>query len=381
MNPAWINGNEGKTSLAADTITTATYQARLTRVLAEMAKQGVDTLIVGPSADLIYLTGFDAHVSERLNLLIIRQSGSLDFVAPFFEVPVLGEHAGDLVTLHTWNDGEDPIALAASKIEGKVAVGSWLASAFLIRLQHATSGDWIEAGPILKELRMIKDEYEIEALQAAASRTDAAWEEFIVTASITGLTEVEARQILLDLTARHGVFDPHGICASGPNAASPHHHTGDRKIQPGDAVIFDWGGTVDGYYSDVTRTVHVGEPGEEFIRCYDIVRRANQAALEAMVPGVPLESIDAAARDLITKEGYGEAFLHRVGHGLGLEIHEDPYLVRGSGIALEPGMVFSDEPGIYLEGKFGIRIEDSVLATPEGGVRLNEGTRDLIVMK
>ncbi|MEJ7838893.1 MAG: M24 family metallopeptidase, partial [Thermomicrobiales bacterium] len=148
----------------------------------------------------------------------------------------------------------------------------------------------------------------------------------------------------------------------------------------GDAVIFDWGGTVDGYFSDVTRSVHVGEPGEEYARCYAIVLAANQAALDAMTPGTPLERIDKAARDLISEAGYGAAFLHRTGHGLGLEIHEDPYLVVGSTMELAPGMVFSDEPGIYLEGKFGIRIEDSVLATVDGGVRLNEATRQLIVM-
>lgn len=362
---------------------TATFQARLAKAQADMNAQSVDAIIVGPSADLVYLTGFHAHDSERLNVLMLRQSGRADFVSALFEVPALGEHAEELATVHTWKDGENPIDLVGTilgDINGRIAVGSALASAFLIRMQQAVNATWVEAGPLLKELRMLKDEAEIAALQSAASRTDAAWEEFISTASIGGKTEVEARQILLDLTAKHGVFDPHGICASGPNSASPHHHTGDRPIQSGDAVVFDWGGTVDGYFSDVTRTVHIGEPGEEFVHCYGIVRAANQAALEAMVPGTPLEQIDSAARDLITEAGYGEAFIHRVGHGLGLEIHEDPYLVRGSTTPLTPGMVFSDEPGIYLEGKFGIRIEDSVLSTPAGGVRLNEGTRELIVM-
>jgi Xaa-Pro aminopeptidase len=247
-------------------------------------------------------------------------------------------------------------------------------------LQQRVNAKWIEGAPLLSQLRMLKDESEIAALHAAASRTDDAWEEFVATASITGLTEIEARQILLDLTAKHGVYDPHGICGSGPNSASPHHNAGDRRIQPGDSVVFDWGGTVDGYYSDVTRTVHIGEPGEEYIRCYDLVKAANQAALDAMKPGTPLEQIDIAARTIITDGGYGEYFLHRLGHGLGLEIHEDPYIVRGNQLPLAPGMVFSDEPGIYIAGKFGIRIEDSVLATPDGGVRLNEATRDLTIM-
>lgn len=363
--------------------TTATYRARIERTQAVMQAHGVDTLIVGPGADLIYLTGFHAHDSERLNLLILKQSGRAEVVAPFFELPVLGANASDLATIHSWNDGDDPISIATTAIGGSggtIAVGSALASSFLIRLQQARSAAWVEAAPLLKELRMVKDAAEVAALQSAASRTDAAWEEFITTARITGLSEIDARQILLDLTAKHGVFDPHGICASGPNSASPHHPTGDRIIQAGDAVIFDWGGTVDGYFSDVTRSVHVGEPGEEYARCYGVVLAANQAALDAMIPGTPLEQIDKAARDLISEAGYGAAFLHRTGHGLGLEIHEEPYLVVGSTMELAPGMVFSDEPGIYLDGQFGIRIEDSVLATVEGGVRLNEATRQLTVM-
>jgi Xaa-Pro aminopeptidase len=369
--------------LSATAFTTETYLARIERAQAEMTSQGVDTLILGPGADLIYLTGFHAHVSERLNLLVLHQSGTPDFIAPLFEVPVLGDDPSAVANLHTWSDGKDPSEIAArciGKPNGPIAVGAVLASVFLIRLQQRVDATWIEGAPLLSQLRMLKDQAEIDALQAAASRTDAAWEEFVATASITGLTEVEARQILLDLTAKHGVYDPHGICGSGPNSASPHHNAGDRRIQPGDSVVFDWGGTVDGYWSDITRTVHIGEPSEEYVRCYDLVRSANQAALDAMKPGTPLEEIDVAARIVIEDGGYGEYFLHRLGHGLGLEIHEDPYIVRGNQLPLAPGMVFSDEPGIYIAGKFGIRIEDSVLATPQGGRRMNEATRDLKIM-
>jgi len=145
-------------------------------------------------------------------------------------------------------------------------------------------------------------------------------------------------------------------------------------------VIFDWGGKLNGYNSDVTRTVHVGPPSEEFRKVYQIVREANQATLDAVKPGVPLQELDRTARKLITDAGYGEAFLHRVGHGLGLEVHEEPYLVEGNDLPLEVGMTFSDEPGIYLEGKFGVRIEDTVVCTEDGGVRLNHATRDLVFM-
>jgi D-alanyl-D-alanine dipeptidase len=171
-----------------------------------------------------------------------------------------------------------------------------------------------------------------------------------------------------------------GICASGPNAASPHHHTGDRVIQPGDSVIFDWGGILDGYHSDITRTVFIGAPTDEQRKVYEIVLRANQATFEAVKPGVPCEELDKAARSLITEAGYGPAFLHRVGHGLGLDVHEEPYLVGGNTMPLAVGMCFSDEPGIYLEGKFGVRIEDAMICTETGGKRLNEASREITVM-
>ncbi len=171
-----------------------------------------------------------------------------------------------------------------------------------------------------------------------------------------------------------------GICASGPNSASPHYHTGDRVIAEGDAIVFDFGAELDGYLSDMTRTVVIGDPSDEYRKVYDIVLRANQAAFEAVRPGVPCEDIDKAARDLITEAGYGEYFIHRVGHGLGLDVHEDPYLVKGNTTPLAPGMVFSDEPGIYIPGKFGVRIEDTVVCTEDGAERLNGAPKDLTVM-
>jgi Xaa-Pro aminopeptidase len=211
-------------------------------------------------------------------------------------------------------------------------------------------------------------------------RTDEAWEAFIEGPGLSGLTEREALRRLTELTEERGLHVGWGICASGPHAASPHHHTGERVIQEGDAVIFDWGGTLNGYNSDVTRTVHIGPPSEEFRRVYEVVLAANQATFEAVRPGVPLQHLDRVARGLITDAGYGEAFLHRVGHGLGLEVHEEPYLVEGNELPLAAGMTFSDEPGIYLEGRFGVRIEDTVVCTEEGAMRLNHATRDLVQM-
>ncbi len=360
------------------------YQARISCAQDLIKEAGIDWLMVGPSADLIYLTSFDAHLSERLNLLMIPAEGSPAFVVPTLEAPLVGL-AGELASLHTWDDHENPVDLVKSIIgdaDGKkIAVGNQLWTAFLLRIQaELPGGKWVESVPVLRSLRMQKDAVEFELLSQAATRTDEAWEEFILSGPISGLTETEAMGRLRELTQKRGIKNVWGICASGPNSASPHHGTGDRVIQQGDAVIFDWGGRYDFYFSDVTRTVHIGEPSKEFTNVYNIVRQANQATLEAVRPGVPLESLDRAARELISKAGYGRAFLHRVGHGLGLEVHEEPYLVEGNSLPLEVGMVFSDEPGIYLEGKFGVRIEDSVICTETGGKRLNEATRDLIVM-
>lgn len=366
------------------TIPQATYEERLHRVQQEMRDAGINWLLLGPSADLFYLIGFDAHVSERLNLLMLPADGDPSLVVPQLEAPNVGD-ARQLVSLLSWADHESPIDLVASTVTseiGTVAVGSNLYSAFLLRLQDAISaGKWTEAGSLMRSLRMAKDATEIELLEIAGRNNDHAWEAFLTAGPLSGLTERQALERLLQLTMEQGTGRCWGICASGPNAASPHYSTGNRVIQAGDSVIFDWGGPVGGYYSDVTRTVHVGEPDDEFRKVYDIVREANQATLDAVKPGVPCQELDRVARKVITDAGYGDAFLHRVGHGLGLEVHEEPYLVEGNDLPLQEGFVFSDEPGIYLEGRFGVRIEDAVVCTADGGRRLNESTRDLVVME
>ncbi len=366
------------------TVPRSSYEQRLHRVQQALAAGDIDWLFLGPSADLYYLTGFDAHVSERLNLLMVPREGEPSLVVPRLEAPNVGEAAA-LVNLVSWADHESPIASVTSVLQGEtgsIAVGNHLYSAFLLRLQDAiAASSWVEASPLMRTLRMAKDATEIELLEIAGRNNDVAWEEFIKAGPISGLTERQALQRLLELTEAQGTGKCWGICASGPNAAAPHYSGSDRVIQPGDSVIFDWGGPVGGYYSDVTRTVHVGEPDDEFRKVYDIVRQANQATLDTVRPGVACQELDRVARKVITDAGYGEAFLHRVGHGLGLEVHEEPYLVEGNDLPLAEGFVFSDEPGIYLEGRFGVRIEDAVVCTSDGGRRLNESTRDLVIME
>lgn len=367
-------------------ITPDVYRNRLGKAQDALREADVAALLLGPSADLTYLTGFEAHESERLTLLVVPAEGDPSLVVPGLEAPLVGD-AAELMTLHAWADHDTPAAIAAGIIGGdasgrRLAVGNRLWSSFLLRLQEAVPGaTWIEGDPVMRELRMIKEPIEVQFLAEAARLTDLAWEAFIVSGPISGLTELQALQRLLDVSAEQGLGSPYGICGSGPNSASPHHSGGDRVIQEGDSVVFDWGGRVNGYYSDVTRTVHIGEPDEEYRRVYALVKQANRVAFDAVKPGVPLQEIDRAARAVIADGGYGPAFLHRVGHGLGMEIHEEPYLVEGNELPLAPGMVFSDEPGIYLEGRFGVRIEDTVVCTQDGGRYLNNATRDLVVMK
>ena len=365
-------------------MSTETYVKRLENAQDALRERGIDALILGPSADLSYLTGIHAHVSERLNLFVLPAEGDPNLVVPGLEAPLVKDGSGR-VQLTTWGDADVPADLAAGLIGGaqKVAVGNTLWSAFLLRLQERLRDvTWQEGDPVLRDLRMIKDAEEIAALGEAGRLTDEAWLLFVQQGGpLTGLTELQALKKLITISEEVGLESPNGIIGTGPHSASPHHSGNDRVIQDGDALVFDWGGQISGYYSDVTRSAHIGEPSEEYRTVYDIVNSANQAAFEAVKPGTPLQEIDRAARKVITDAGYGEYFFHRVGHGLGLEIHEEPFLVEGNTLPLQAGMVFSDEPGIYIEGKFGVRIEDAVVCEEHGGRRLNTSTHELFILE
>jgi Xaa-Pro aminopeptidase len=367
-----------------DAGTTATpFADRLRRAQDEMARQGIDLLIVGASADLRYLIGYEGHESERMSVLVLPRDGEPHYVVPGLEAPLLHDQR-DLLQVVSWEETEDPTAkvaaVAGTSALGTIAAGDELWSVFTLRLQRAMPrARWAEGGQLLRPLRMIKDEREIALMAEAAHRTDESWEEFL-TFSIMGLTEWEVRERLMGLLSARGLQPVFCNVGSGPHGASPHQTASERVIGPGDAVVCDWGGSLQGYNSDVTRTAHVGEPSPEFTRAYEAVLAANQAAFEAVRPGVPCQEIDRAARSVLTSAGYGDAFIHRTGHGLGLSLHEEPYLVEGNTLPLAERMVFSDEPGVYFPGQFGIRIEDTVVCTADGGRRLNEATRQLRVM-
>ncbi len=373
---------------APDDQTLATFTDRLRRAQAELADQGIDWLVVGPSADLHYLLGSAGHLSERLSVLLLPRDGNPAYVVAGLEAPLL-DPLREVLEIHPWEETQDPAAIVAAVVRGGpggaapvVAVADELLGVFLLRLQAALPGaSWREGGLLLRPLRSVKDGREIELLREAARRTDQAWEAFIAR-PLSGQTEKQALARLLELTHATGLAPGFGHCASGPFTASPHYAGGDRVIGPGDVVVFDWGGRLEGYHSDVTRTVVVAgkTPELEFVRAYEAVLAANEAALQAVAPGVACEAIDLAARAVLEDAGYEAFILHRVGHGLGLSIHEEPYLVTGNRLPLQTGMVFSDEPGVYLPGRWGIRIEDAVLCTDTGGERLNEAPRELTVV-
>jgi D-alanyl-D-alanine dipeptidase len=351
-----------------------------------MERQGVDFLFVTPSSDLTYMIGYPAHSSERLTLLGIPRDGEPFIVAPTLEANRLASRS-DLLDVHAWEETESPTKLVAQLVEGAagatIVVSDQTWAAFLLRLQgDLPDSRFAPATNVIRELRMIKDAHEIDMLREAGRKTDVVWEEFVSGARLSGRTEQHVAAELAERMRDAGMpAAGFGIVGSGPNSASPHHMTSDRVIQPGDAIVFDFGSTWHHYWSDITRTVHVGEPSDEFRKVYDTVLAANEAGKAAVKPGVACEAIDRAARDVIEAAGYGEYFIHRVGHGLGLDTHEEPYMVGGNDLPLRPGMVFSDEPGIYIPGKFGVRIEDILVCTEDGYESFNHARRDLVVVE
>lgn len=354
--------------------------ARLDRARERLARAGLSGLIATPGSDLAYLIGWSPLPLERLIALVVRPDAEPVLIVPELERPgALASPAADALEIRGWRDGEDPYALTAPLLpSGRVAIsdGAWAAHVLGLQRERPDVA-FTTVGVALPLLRAVKDPEELEILRRAARAADEAFAD-ILGVRFAGRREIDVAADLAEALRAHG----HGtveftIVGSGPNGASPHHEAGERRIEPGDAVVLDFGGRMAGYCSDITRTVVVGEPSPELARVHEVVRAAQQAGVEAVRPGVACEDVDRAARAVIEEAGYGEAFVHRTGHGIGLDVHEPPSIVAGDRTPLEPGMTFSVEPGIYLEGRFGVRIEDIVAVTEDGVERLNEAPRDL----
>lgn len=355
--------------------------ARLERARAAARHAGVDALVVTPGPDLQYLTGVVKHSHERLSALLLPAAGEPAFVVPTLERPGLDGSAVEAMDVLTWTDGVDPHALVATRLGDvwRVAVAADMPALHVLGLRDALPAATLElATPILRQLRMRKDAEEIASLRTAGAAIDDVHAR-VPGWLVAGRTEAEVGADITRAIVETGHAEAaFVIVGSGPNGASPHHEVSDRVLQTGDVVVVDIGGPLpDGYNSDSTRTYVVGEPDAEVREVYAVLQRAQAAAVDAVRPGVTAASIDEAARAIIRDAGYGEYFVHRTGHGIGLEVHEEPYIVDGNDLPLEPGMAFSVEPGIYFPGRWGARIEDIVVVTESGGESVNRRPHDL----
>ncbi|GAA3113974.1 Xaa-Pro peptidase family protein [Planomonospora alba] len=360
--------------------------SRLAAAQGATAAAGLDALLLTPGPDLRYVTGYQALPLERLTCLVLPAEGEAFLMVPRLELPAAEHSPASRLGIEfvPWDETDDPYAAVAARLGrvSRVGLADRMWAMQSLRFRDALPGaEQVLAGSVLRGLRMRKNPAEAAALREAGAAIDA------VHAQVPGFlkpgrTEREVGRDIAEaiIAAGHETVD-FVIVGSGPNGASPHHELSDRVIQAGEPVVVDIGGQMpSGYCSDSTRVYSVGRPPEDFLRYYDVLQRAQEAACAAVRPGVRCEEVDAAAREVIAAEGYGEYFIHRTGHGIGLETHEEPYIVAGNAEPLAPGFAFSVEPGIYLPGAHGARIEDIVICTPDGGVRVNHSPRELAIV-
>ena len=368
-----------------------TFTSRLARARHATRVAGLDALLVTPSPDLRYLVGVAGESHERLTCLVLPADGDPALVVPALERPRLdGTPVPGLgLEIAEWPDGDDPYALVAALVRKsgspplRVAVGDAMPAAHVLALRASLPACEQElTSTVLAPLRMRKDSAEIAALVAAGQAIDRVHARMGEWLRV-GRTEAQVgADVAAAIVAEGHTAAAFVIIGSGPHGASPHHDVSDRVVQPGDVVVVNIGGpTPEGYFSDCTRTYSLGEPAEpDVATCYAVLYAAQDAAVAAVAPGMTAERIDTAARGPITAAGLGEQFIHRTGHGIGLEVHEQPYIVAGNDLVLEAGMAFSIEPGIYLPGRWGARIEDIVVVNDSGAMRLNHRPRELAIL-
>ncbi|MGE2720745.1 M24 family metallopeptidase [Mycolicibacterium celeriflavum] len=372
--------------MMANRFSTDVYASRLRAAASAAADAGLAGLVITPGYDLRYLIGSRAQTFERLTALVLPADGAPTVVVPRLELAALKESAVPELglTVRDWVDGDDPYAVVAEALGGgtlKTAVTDSMPALHLLPLAEVLGAVPVLATDVLRRLRMIKDPAEVDALRkagAAIDRVHARVPEFLVP----GRTEADVAADIAEAIVAEGHSEvAFIIVGSGPHGADPHHECSDRELRAGDVVVVDIGGPYEpGYNSDSTRTYSIGEPDPEVARRYAVLQRAQQAAVEAVKPGVTAEHVDAAARDVLAAEGLADAFVHRTGHGIGLSVHEEPYIVAGNTLTLEEGMAFSVEPGIYFPGEWGARIEDIVIVTADGAESVNHRPHELVVV-
>ena len=366
------------------------FAERLERAIAATDTAGFAAMLVAVGSDMRYLTGYEALPLKRLTVLVVAPGRDPVLIVPRLELAAAEAGLRTPVQIRTWDETDDPYALAVAGLPavGRVAVSDTMLAMHLLRFQAAlaSAAMYVPASTVLSDLRMVKDADEIALLRAAAHAADRVLAT-IAGGRLVGRTEAdvarEVRERLIDEGHETASF---AIAGSGPNSASPHHDASDRVIRAGEPIVLDIGGTLGGYGSDVTRTLWVTggddtkRPDPRFIELFGVLQQAQAYATTCVLPGVLCETIDGAARGVIEAAGHGPAFFHRTGHGIGLEGHEDPYLVAGNDLPLRAGMAFSVEPGIYYPGEYGARIEDIVVCGDGGPIVLNEAPRELAIV-
>ncbi|MEL7566609.1 MAG: Xaa-Pro peptidase family protein [Dehalobacterium sp.] len=359
------------------------FQRRMKGVQKLLKIRNTDYLVLAPSANMYYLTGLKTVADERFQAVVVGPEGLPLVVLPemYKEIAASGDGTG--WKLLTWADDKNPVELIISEFsakKAKVAVDDRMWASHFLAVRNAfPEAEFYPAGQLMKQVRIYKDKTEVELLRRSGALIDRVMEE-VMKQIKPGIREKELAAFVVNQIKKEGgddiSFKP--IVAFGLNGSSPHHVSGERQAEIGDFIIVDIGAVLEGYCSDITRTFCLGKASSEMKKVYQGVQGANEAGFRAVQLGTACEEVDRAARDVIREAGYGEFFIHRTGHGIGLDYHEDPYLVAGNSASLEIGMAFSVEPGIYLPGKFGVRIEDIAALTEEGPVRFNNFPRDLI---
>jgi len=372
--------------MGSDRFDAEVYRRRVAAATAATAKVGLAGLVITPGYDLRYLVGSRAQTFERLTALVLPVSGDPTVVLPRLELASLKHSAvTDLgLAVRDWVDGDDPYQLVAAAMGGApaaTAVTDSMPALHLLPLADVLGVLPVLATDVLRELRMVKDAAEVDALRkagAAIDRVHARVPEFLVP----GRTEADVAADIAEAIVAEGHSEvAFVIVGSGPHGADPHHEYSDREIRIGDIVVVDIGGSYEpGYNSDSTRTYSIGEPSPDVAQQYSVLQQAQRAAVEAVRPGVTAEQVDAAARGVLAEAGLAEYFVHRTGHGIGLSVHEEPYIVAGNDLPLQAGMAFSVEPGIYFPGRWGARIEDIVVVAEDGAQSVNNRPHELIVV-
>ncbi len=356
------------------------YTGRLRKLQELMEKSRVSSVIIPPGPNFFYLTGFEAETMERLAAIVVTGQG-ITAICPDLMKDQLQANSW-IDEILSWNDAQDPYSLLSNIVpKGTVAIDGSLPYAHYRRIDRLLDGDKILADDFMVKLRIRKDDHEMSAIAEAVQRSEAALQDTIDTISY-GITERNIARRLEENFAERGLQGPafQTIVATGPNSAIPHHVPGDRKLHPGDVLLLDFGGRYNGYASDITRTFFAGSIPDAFREIYEAVRDANETARNLTGQGMEYQAIDSAARKLISDRGFGNFFIHRLGHGLGISVHEDPYLVGGNTSKVEEDVVFTIEPGVYIQGKGGVRIEDTNRFDGKSCRAFNRFTRDIMVI-